>query len=402
MIDRFGPGNIFNYSASILDILNEKSVSHSSIFRVATTIIHIIMDGITSSSPEKDKFKNIKITFDKPWDPNSNDFPSRKDLPQIAGAPDGASWFWGKNDNLGRVNLLTPARVRDAALEIKTGEIVPTSMPLNFPTPAYFGRQDFHHKVKVLVEGMAYDDIYHLNTQSGTQWDGLRHMCHPPSGLFYNNCRHEDIVGPNANERCSIHFWAEHGIAGRGVLLDYGSYAQKHGIDFNPQSNHAIGFEDLVKVGNEQGINIRPAAQGGDIKVGEILFLRTGWTAGYLEKIQKNASASDLGQDTLDPFHRNKCIGLKQETAVLDWIHDCYMAAIATDSPTFEVWPSCENYLLHHYVLPLWGMPIGELLDLEKLSETCKKQNRWSFFFASAPFNCHGGVASCVNGNAIF
>lgn len=80
--------------------------------------------------------------------------------------------------------------------------------------------------------------------------------------------------------------------------------------------------------------------------------------------------------------------------------------------------PSCENYLLHHYVLPLWGMPIGELLDLEKLSETCKKQNRWSFFFASAPFNCHGkdiftfinrftkfpigGVASCVNGNAIF
>ena len=38
-------------------------------------------------------------------------------------------------------------------------------------------------------------------------------------------------------------------------------------------------------------------------------------------------------------------------------------------------------------------MPIGELFDLEKLSEHCKKVNRWSFFMSSEVCNVPGGVA---------
>lgn len=38
-------------------------------------------------------------------------------------------------------------------------------------------------------------------------------------------------------------------------------------------------------------------------------------------------------------------------------------------------------------------MPIGELFDLEKLSEHCKKVNRWSFFVSSEVCNVPGGVA---------
>jgi len=41
-------------------------------------------------------------------------------------------------------------------------------------------------------------------------------------------------------------------------------------------------------------------------------------------------------------------------------------------------------------------------LDLEKLSEECKRQGRWSFFVASVPCYVPGGVASPVNGVAIF
>jgi hypothetical protein len=38
-------------------------------------------------------------------------------------------------------------------------------------------------------------------------------------------------------------------------------------------------------------------------------------------------------------------------------------------------------------------MPIGELFDLEKLAEYCKKEKRWSFFVTSEVCNVPGGVA---------
>lgn len=35
-------------------------------------------------------------------------------------------------------------------------------------------------------------------------------------------------------------------------------------------------------------------------------------------------------------------------------------------------------------------MPLGEMLDLEKLALKCREQNRWMFFFSSAPANVPG------------
>lgn len=48
------------------------------------------------------------------------------------------------------------------------------------------------------------------------------------------------------------------------------------------------------------------------------------------------------------------------------------------------------EYHLHEYILSLWGMPLGEMLDLEKLAKTCREKGRWFFFFSSAPANCPG------------
>lgn len=50
----------------------------------------------------------------------------------------------------------------------------------------------------------------------------------------------------------------------------------------------------------------------------------------------------------------------------------------------------------------MFGMPIGEMWDLEVLKEECERQKRWSFFFTSAPLNVTGGVASPPNALAIF
>lgn len=50
------------------------------------------------------------------------------------------------------------------------------SLPLQVPEQPAFGREVFKHEIKTLGENVAYDDVYHMNTQSGTQWDGFRHV----------------------------------------------------------------------------------------------------------------------------------------------------------------------------------------------------------------------------------
>lgn len=73
-----------------------------------------------------------------PFDPNCTKFPSRNDVPRRADAPPEAAWVWGEDDQvfplqrlgaplltirqLGRINLLTPTRVKAAAAQIRTGE----------------------------------------------------------------------------------------------------------------------------------------------------------------------------------------------------------------------------------------------------------------------------------------
>lgn len=82
--------------------------------------------------------------------------------------------------------------------------------------------------------------------------------------------------------------------------------------------------------------------------------------------------------------------GIKQEQAIIDWLHDSYFAGVAGDAPSFERWPTPEPYYLHEYILALWGMPLGEMWDLEKLTKKCRELNRWTFFLTSAPSNCPG------------
>lgn len=82
--------------------------------------------------------------------------------------------------------------------------------------------------------------------------------------------------------------------------------------------------------------------------------------------------------------------GLMQEGAVLEWLHDCYFAAVAGDAPTFECWPPIAGWHIHQNILALWGMPLGEMWDLEKLATRCRERRKRTFFVTSAPANVPG------------
>lgn len=85
--------------------------------------------------------------------------------------------------------------------------------------------------------------------------------------------------------------------------------------------------------------------------------------------------------------------GVAQSEETLRWVWSNF-SAVAGDQPSFECWPHRDPaHWMHEVLLAGWGMPIGELFDLEALAAQCKREKRWSFFVVSEPCNVPGGVA---------
>ena len=194
-----------------------------------------------------------------------------------------------------------------------------------------------------------------------------------------------DFLGDTPNLRCSIHHWATHGIAGRGLLLDYRHYADVHNKPFDPYASHAITHAELQACAAFQGLDLRPESQGGDVHVGDILLIRTGFVERYNQLSSAERQALGARSHGDESF-----AGVAREPAMRDWLHDAYFAAVGGDSPTFEVWPVPQMDFLHSSLLALWGCPIGEMWDLERLAGMCRARGKWTFFLTSAPANVHG------------
>ncbi|KAL2005904.1 hypothetical protein VTN00DRAFT_10397 [Thermoascus crustaceus] len=314
--------------------------------------------------------------------------PKFSDLPLNAGDPPHSAWgLYGKDDQLGTLNRQTDKIVAAAAREeIKSG----TRISLNWPLDAqskipFFGRHIFHKEIIHKAPRTVNDDVWTFNTQSSSQWDGLRHFAYQKEKKFYNGVTLDDIHGPNKSNVNGIHAWSEKGIVGRGILLDYRRWATANNVPFEIFEAGAIPLKHLKAVAESQGT---------EIKFGDILIIRVG----YMEAFRRLSEEKLM---TLAKVVPPNLIGVEQSEEMLEWIWDNF-SAVAGDHPAFEAWPCKKDLSLHEVLLAGWGMPIGELFDLEKLAQQCEKEQRWSFFLASEPCNVPGGVASPPNVIAIF
>lgn len=103
--------------------------------------------------------------------------PSFDSLPLQKKGPHGNAWsLFGPHDELGMLNLLTPARTRAAAREVVDGVRISTDLPLDKFTVPSFGRAAFEQKVLKREGGTVNDDVVCFNTQGSSQWDGFRHF----------------------------------------------------------------------------------------------------------------------------------------------------------------------------------------------------------------------------------
>jgi len=316
--------------------------------------------------------------------------PEWKDIPAVPGMPAGTAWsLWGEGDKLGALNQLTPENTVQAAKEIKTGQRVQLDLPMDVPKWPSFGRQQFAHEIT--FKPWSTQDIVHYNTQCSSQWDGFRHIAHPPTLKFYQGmdmAPYKEGKNPLQN---GIHNWVEAGgIAGRGILLDWVRWYEHaypgKALPSATESN-SIPVSELIETAKYQGTEIKP---------GDILIIRCGFLKWY------NA-ASDADRKHLVSENDFKFIGMAPGQESKEWIWNNHFAAVAGDAVGFEQCPVARDHnSLHQWLIPLAGIPIGELFNTEELAQVCEAQNRWSFFFTSAPGNVPGGVASTPNAIAIF
>jgi len=299
---------------------------------------------------------------------------------------------WGDDDQIGTLNLLTDDVVRSAATSIRSGRRFSLAYPLQLnglQTGAIPGRIN---PLRTMVAINACftgdpttfctsDDVVTMGLQAATHWDGLGHASY--DGKIYGG-RDASTITEWGAAQCGIE--QIRSITGRGVLLDL---ARAKGLD-ELEPAYAIQADDLAETAEKQGVEIRS---------GDIILVRTGKMA--------RAKAGDLTgyMGEIDPdtyLPRAPGIGL---TSAL-WFHEHDIAATATDTITFEVFPwdpAAPGALMPMHCIHLvdMGLTQGQNWDLEDLAADCAADGQYDFFLEASPQPFVGGVGSPVNPVAI-
>lgn len=322
-------------------------------------------------------------------------FPTYADLKLRQGKERGTAWgVWGNDDQLGTLNHLTPERVLAARESMLSGRVVPLNLPLTeFDPPIIGHRGALEHTVFGLNEFHRDDRVDSFFMQASTQLDSLRHFGNPDYG-FYNDF---DAAGLGAGEPdLGIQAVAQRGIAGRGLLVDIGTYRASIGRPIDQRGNEQIPVSDL---------DAALDWQGSSIQAGDILMIRTGWLNSF------RASRTSVGTV--------RSPGLMQVEETAEWLWDYQVALAASDNVALEAWPATESRLtveaetsgamprsshsgmLHRILIPLLGLTIGELWLLDELAVACAERRRYDVFITAQPLNLLGGVGSPANVMAI-
>ena len=183
--------------------------------------------------------------------------------------PEGSNWGdFGPDDEIGRLNLITPERRLAAIAEVKEGIAFCLSLPLDLPggtvlTPlrkppvrGVVPRDADHDFVNFPMrlendhwDDISSDDYVTLYTQYSTQWDAFSHVGRyfdangdgEAEAIYYNGFRagidvigSKDPGGPTA-KRLGIEKMAETCVQGRGVLIDLNHYfgAERRLVNFD-------------------------------------------------------------------------------------------------------------------------------------------------------------------------
>jgi len=301
---------------------------------------------------------------------------------------------WGDDDERGTVNFVTDEVLREAVKSIRSGKRFSLAFPLQQQGGLQLGsmpgrinplRTMVQLNTPVIGDPSLFctsDDVVTMGLQAGTHWDGL---CHASWGGKIYGGRDANTITYDGASVCGIEKIGP--LTSRGVLLDI---AELFGVE-ELAGGHAITYEDCVNAEERQGVTVRS---------GDILLLRTGMMAKA-----RSGDVVSYGSGTLiegAPMPGFPGVGL----GAVEFFFDREVAAVATDTITFEVmpWdPAVPGAILpiHCITLVMMGLTQGQNFDLEELSADCKEDGQYDFLLEASPQPFVGGIGSPVNPVAI-
>jgi kynurenine formamidase len=281
---------------------------------------------------------------------------------------------WGKQDQIGTVNLITEAKRKEAAALVREGFSV--SLAHNTETEkAADNSSPFSHRMLSTgahPSGQFVLDEYKVSYHgyAHTHMDALCHMAW--HGKMFNGFPQTDVTEQGAQELAVTGF--KNGIFTRGILVDIPRL--KNVAYLEPST--AIYPADLDAWERKAGVKIGS---------GDVVFIRTGrW-------------ARRAAKGPWDPAH---IAGLYATCA--KWLKQRDVAMVGSDGAT-DVMPSGVPGVvqpMHQLLLVAMGTPIFDNCDLEQVGAEAAKRNRWAFLLTAAPISVPGGTGSPLNPIATF
>jgi kynurenine formamidase len=279
---------------------------------------------------------------------------------------------WGKDDQIGAVNLITPAKRKQAAALVKEGFSVSLARDAD-TEKAVDNPEPYEHQMLAIGSdrfGVAFHGIAH------THLDSLAHINY--DGVFYNGYKPDPdrVMKEGGHARNSI-INLKNGIFTRGILIDVPRLRRVPYLE----PGAAVYVEDIEAWEKMAGLKV---------SAGDALFIRTGrW-----------ARRAAVG-----PFDISRTAMRSGPSAsVLPWLKARDVALLGSDVPP-SIAPSDvpgETGPVHDFALVTLGIHLFDNCDLEALADAAAQRKRWDFLLTVAPLPIRGGTGSPVNPIATF
>jgi kynurenine formamidase len=269
---------------------------------------------------------------------------------------------WGKDDERGALNLMTPETRRRAAALVKTGTTVslsrqiPADAPRGTPGQPRPINQNGSGANVFLIAGDYLFERQEIEYHGGrlSHFDALCHVSY--NGTLYNGLNFKEVVSEGRGcSRLSVNS-AREGIVTRGVLLDLpGTRVRRQDVeDWEKKTGIKIGPGDALLLRSH-----RPGAQSAF------------GTAGY--------------DPSLIPFLKERDVALLG--------NDSAQEGGAIDGVAIPI---------HTFAIVALGLNLLDNLALDDVAATADKLKRWEFMLVVAPLRMENGAGSPVNVIATF
>jgi kynurenine formamidase len=276
---------------------------------------------------------------------------------------------WGKDDQAGASNWITPAKVLDAAKLIKDGKIYRIGRVYDSTMPLY-GKRTFNIRITPVAASygtnklIGHDEFVATEIgQTGTQFDGLGHIGVQMGNdgdqremRFYNGTTEYEMVDAYGLKKLGIENCKP--IVTRGHLFDIEAVKGRM-----LEAGEEIKLADLRSALQKQNMKEE------DIKEGDAFFFNTGWGKLWM----KNNDKYNSGEPG---------IGLE----VAKWVIDKGAVMTGADCWATEVVPNPDKNLIfpvHGELIAKNGIYNHENLDFTGLIADGKYQ--FLYIFAPAP-----------------